>query len=61
MVNGGDGMAIVDQGLSFGGGCLQQFGINSNTSANSFLKCLIKKKVQYFKIKHIGNSLTIRG
>jgi hypothetical protein len=31
--------------MSFGGGNLQHFGINSNTSANGFLKCTYKKKV----------------
>ena len=41
----GDGIAVIEQGLSLGGGYLQQFGINSNTSANSFIKCLYKKKV----------------
>ena len=45
MVQTGDGIAIVDNGLSLGGGYLQQFGINSNTSANGFIKCLYKKKV----------------
>jgi hypothetical protein len=29
--------------LSFGGGNLTQYGINSNTSANSFLKCILRK------------------
>eukprot|EP00347_Sterkiella_histriomuscorum_P009643 403340423 len=40
----GDGIAVVESGLAFGGGCLQNFGINSNTSANGFLKCLYRKK-----------------
>jgi hypothetical protein len=31
--------------LSFGGGNLGQYGINSNTSANSFLKCILRKTV----------------
>jgi hypothetical protein len=39
----GDGIAIVEAGLSFGGGGLQNFGLNSNTSANGFIKCLYKK------------------
>ena len=30
--------------MSFGGGNLQNFGINSNTSANGFIKCLYRKK-----------------
>ena len=33
------GIAILDQGSSFGGGALASFGINSNTSANGFIKC----------------------
>jgi hypothetical protein len=43
-VSSGDGIAIVEQGLSFGGGSLQYFGINSNTGANGFLKGFYKKK-----------------
>lgn len=39
-----DGIAILDQGTSFGGGMLASYGINSNTSANSFFKCIFKKK-----------------
>lgn len=31
--------------MAFGGGSLQNFGINSNTSANGFLKCLYRRKV----------------
>jgi hypothetical protein len=30
--------------LSFGGGDLGEYGINSNTSANGFAKCTYKKK-----------------
>jgi hypothetical protein len=40
----GDGIAILDAGLSFGGGTLQNFGINSNTSANGFIRCLYKRR-----------------
>jgi hypothetical protein len=40
----GDGIAVIEQGLAFGGGCLQNFGINSNTSANGFIKCLYKRR-----------------
>jgi hypothetical protein len=40
---GGDGLAILESGLSFGAGCLHNFGLNSNTSANGFIKCLYKK------------------
>ena len=36
-------MAILDSGISFGGGNLCSYGINSNTSANSFLKCILRK------------------
>ncbi len=39
----GDGIAILEGGLSFGGGALQNFGLNSNTSANGFIKVLYKK------------------
>lgn len=39
----GDGIAVLESGLSLGGGCLQNFGLNSNTSANGFIKCLYKK------------------
>ena len=35
----------MDKGLAFGAGCLQNFGINSNTSANGFIKSLYKKVV----------------
>ena len=38
----GDGLAIIDGGLSFGGGNLGTYGINSNTSAYGFLKCTNK-------------------
>jgi ribulose 1,5-bisphosphate synthetase/thiazole synthase len=38
-----DGVAILDAGMSFGGGMLANYGINSNTSANSFLKCIFRK------------------
>ena len=44
LVTTGDGLAILDQGLSFGGGDLQNFGIHSNTSARGFIKCTYKKK-----------------
>lgn len=39
----GDGIAIIDAGLNFGGGILGRYGINSNTSGQGFLKCAIKK------------------
>lgn len=35
-----NGLAIIDDGISFGGGQLGNYGINSNTSANGFLKCM---------------------
>lgn len=44
LVTTGEGLAILDQGLSFGGGDLQHFGIHSNTSARGFIKCTYKKK-----------------
>jgi len=40
----GDGIAIVESGLCFGGGNLYKYGINSNTSGGGFLKCGFKKK-----------------
>jgi hypothetical protein len=43
-VTTGEGIAIIEQGLTFGGGALQNFGINSNTSANGFIKCTYKKR-----------------
>jgi hypothetical protein len=39
----GDGVAILESGLNFGGGLLSQYGINSNTSGGGFLKCTFKK------------------
>ena len=38
-----DGVAILDNGISLGGGMLCNYGINSNTSANSFLKCIFRR------------------
>ena len=38
-----DGLAILEAGLSFGGGNLCSYGINSNTSANGFVKCILSK------------------
>ena len=35
-----NGLAIIDEGISFGGGQLGNYGVNSNTSANGFLKAL---------------------
>ena len=43
LVTTGDGIAILESGLSFGGGDLGEYGINSNTSANGFIKCTYKK------------------
>lgn len=46
MVNNSEGgLAILEQGDYFGGGQLQDYGINSNTSANGFMKCTYRKKV----------------
>ena len=39
----GDGLAIIDAGINFGGGILGRYGINSNTSGGGFLKCAYKK------------------
>ena len=39
----GDGLAIIDAGINFGGGILGKYGINSNTSGGGFLKCTFKK------------------
>lgn len=33
----------MEEGLCFGGGDLQFYGINSNTSANGFMKCTYKR------------------
>lgn len=44
LVATGDGLAIIEQGMSFGGGELQNFGLNSNTSARGFLKCAYRKR-----------------
>ena len=44
LVASGDGIGIVEQGLAFGGGALQEFGINSNTSANGFIRGIYKAK-----------------
>jgi hypothetical protein len=44
LVSTGDGIAILEQGLCFGGGDLGDYGINSNTSANGFIKCTYKKR-----------------
>lgn len=35
-----NGLAILEEGVSFGGGLLGSYGINSNTSAQGFLKCM---------------------
>ncbi len=39
-----DGIAILDTGTSFGGGNLCNYGINSNTSANGFVKSIFVKE-----------------
>jgi hypothetical protein len=39
----GDSIAIIDEGMSFGGGNLGSYGINSNTSAFGFFKCTYRK------------------
>jgi len=40
----GEGLAVLDTGTSFGGGNLCNYGINSNTSANGFVKAILRKK-----------------
>ena len=40
----GEGVAVLDTGISFGGGNLCNYGINSNTSANGFVKAILRKK-----------------
>lgn len=44
LVTTGDGIAILETGLCLGGGDLGEYGINSNTSANGFIKCTYKKR-----------------
>jgi len=50
-----DGIAILDTGTSFGGGNLCNYGINSNTSANGFVKSIFvkEKKVNTSKQKNL--------
>ena len=50
LVTTGQGIAILEMGLSLGGGDLQNFGINSNTSANSFLKSTYNKTVSFISL-----------
>lgn len=50
-----DGVAILDAGMSFGGGMLCNYGINSNTSANSFLKCIFRKAKDSDKQQQASN------
>jgi hypothetical protein len=62
-----EGIAILESGLSFGGGCLLNFGLNSNTSANGFIKCLYKKvtveapkpKLDHEKVKEIQRKMSM--
>ena len=44
LVSTGDGLAVIEQGMALGGGELQNFGVNSNTSARGFLKCAYKRR-----------------
>lgn len=46
LIASGQGIAILEKKVSFGGGDLQNFGINSNTSSNSFLKATYNKIVR---------------
>lgn len=50
LASSGDGIAILEQGLTFGGGDLVNFGINSNTSASGFIKCCHKNREMYSEI-----------
>ena len=50
-----NGLAILTEDIQFGGGCLGQYGINSNTSAAGFLKCMNRatnKKKNNFEVKN---------
>jgi len=40
LITKGNGIAILEQGYTLGGGSLQHYIINSNTSADGFLQCL---------------------
>jgi len=44
LVSTGDGLAVLEAGMTLGGGELQHFGVNSNTSARGFLKCAYKRR-----------------
>lgn len=39
-----DGIVVIEKGTSLGGGILQEYLINSNTSADGFLTCLQDNK-----------------
>jgi hypothetical protein len=39
-IGSNNGIAIISEDISFGGGQLGEYGINSNTSASGFLKCI---------------------
>lgn len=55
----GDSIAIIDEGISFGGGNLGAYGINSNTSAHGFLKCTSRKIKDKEKVKEASTTLEI--
>jgi hypothetical protein len=55
----GDSIAIIDEGLSFGGGNLGSYGINSNTSAHGFLKCTSRKIKDKEKVKEASTIVAI--
>jgi hypothetical protein len=46
----GNGIAVLEEGDTFGGGAFTDYAINSNTSADGFLKCVIRKKEPPIKI-----------
>ena len=52
-------MAILDNGISLGGGMLCNYGINSNTSANSFLKCIFRKAKEKNTTNAAANALQV--
>lgn len=46
-----NGLAILEKGETLGGGCLQHYLINSNTSADGFMQCLYGEKSKKKEVK----------
>ena len=46
-----NGLAILEKGETLGGGCLQHYLINSNTSADGFMACLYGEKTKKKEVK----------